>query len=1274
MAGQEWRDWFEREELIGQISDIRVQNLQVEREVVQKRTFTRWMNLHLEKCNPPLVVQDLFRDIKDGRVLMALLEELSGSRLLHEFKPSSHRIFRLNNIARVLRFLEERNVKLVSIDASDVADGNPSIVLGLIWNIILFFQIKELTGNIRNQFPSTSSLSSIPNSSDSDVSQSSTPSDDRKPSVSVRDHGRAIKTLLQWVQKRTKKYGVAVHDFGKSWASGLAFLAVIKSIDPSLVDMSRAMLQSPRENIEEAFRTAHYSLGIARLLEPEDVTLSPPDQQSIMTYVSQFLEHFPGIEEDEPSDFRERSKVSPRSTEPPFRTGNQRKREKSVVKRDWVQPPPKIFISSVAEERERKRPPVRTRVSEDRPWDSEDSSMGSSPSITETHPLSRPLSLKKEASSSPSSSQPQSLIDSAVDSADSWADTASKVPQSCSVDSLKDVSSPGDLTSLGSPLDSEIVSQESFVDDGNFSLSLEPSALLSEEEDAYRYILDLKEDESPSDLPSEDLTNKSNVQETSPENPQMSKPTPSYGDYDSGFFPDQKEGILTTQTDDVSEAPPELPLEEDASQDQAERFEEASGAEVSTEANNTSVFDDDAEYHVVQYERISISGSEEDTDDLCAELDEEAYPEETSISDCFGADTSAKDVDPHEDYAEKLPSLKEIDDIDQIMQDQLEYSPEPELDYLEPGHETDEVCTELELPQTSSDPLISTNTSQPGTAEIDSVIQKDEAEQIFTERPEISERSGTAETEAEIQVEVEQPSSIGIPDRIQEPVLEDLGEINQKDDKLEETSVSKPIVSENLKNQSDPFPEDGENIIGHEEPSQLVATASMLDDSLNGLENKPIVIEEGHQDAIIHTDEPQTNTQPPSPSTLTKPEPKAEESELLLSLSTSSMEDQLRDKEPEPVAEEPQQVLSPLFTKSMEDQPRDKDPEPVAEENEQLLSLSLSSMKDQPRDDKLELVAEENNLVLSPSTSSMEDQARDDEPEPPAEENEQPPSPSFPERSGLFTDDENEEQEDSKTFPALDRMDRNRAELRLALSVTPLQPAPAQPALTEQSSQDKVDEGGVESPMQSPFGLWVSPSGDWGAVETDQAANVSELNKRNKKQDNSSPAAVPAPSSAPEASPASKPAPASVPPPAPISASPETPAPAPAPAPTPVPVPTARKKAVTPSPKTEEAVSESTGDKKQPSTNLEVQKVPEAKQEKKENGVSPAAIPKHDESVCVKCNRKVSSCKQRTDNTYQPLLSDMDLLLIMWLLVFLLLVLPHMDLWDIPRVLFNMDK
>ncbi|XP_014646005.1 PREDICTED: calmin isoform X2 [Ceratotherium simum simum] len=279
----------------------------VERENVQKRTFTRWINLHLEKCNPPLEVKDLFIDIQDGKILMALLEVLSGRNLLHEYKSSSHRIFRLNNIAKALKFLEDSNVKLVSIDAAEIADGNPSLVLGLIWNIILFFQIKELTGNLSRNSPS-SSLSPGPGGMDSDSSFPPTPTAERSAAISVKDQRKAIRTLLAWVQRKTRKYGVAVQDFAGSWRSGLAFLAVIKAIDPSLVDMKQALEDSMRENLEKAFRIAHDALHIPRLLEPEDIMVDTPDEQSIVTYVAQFLEHFPELEAE---DFVDSDKEAP---------------------------------------------------------------------------------------------------------------------------------------------------------------------------------------------------------------------------------------------------------------------------------------------------------------------------------------------------------------------------------------------------------------------------------------------------------------------------------------------------------------------------------------------------------------------------------------------------------------------------------------------------------------------------------------------------------------------------------------------------------------------------------------------------------------------------------------------------------------------------------------------------------------------------------------------------------------------------------------------------
>lgn len=229
---------------------------------------------------------------------MALLEVLSGRNLLHEYKSSSHRIFRLNNIAKALTFLEESNVKLVSIDAAEIADGNPSLVLGLIWNIILFFQIKELTGNLSRNSPS-SSLSPGSGGTDSDSSYPPTPTAERSVALAVKDQRKAIKTLLAWVQRKTRKYGVAVQDFTGSWRSGLAFLAVIKAIDPSLVDMKQALEDSPRENLEKAFSIARDSLHIPRLLEPEDIMVDTPDEQSIVTYVAQFLERFPELEAED---------------------------------------------------------------------------------------------------------------------------------------------------------------------------------------------------------------------------------------------------------------------------------------------------------------------------------------------------------------------------------------------------------------------------------------------------------------------------------------------------------------------------------------------------------------------------------------------------------------------------------------------------------------------------------------------------------------------------------------------------------------------------------------------------------------------------------------------------------------------------------------------------------------------------------------------------------------------------------------------------------------
>uniref|UniRef100_A0A8C8SDH8 Plectin n=1 Tax=Pelusios castaneus TaxID=367368 RepID=A0A8C8SDH8_9SAUR len=108
-----------------------------ERDRVQKKTFTKWVNKHLIKAQHH--VNDLYEDLRDGHNLISLLEVLSGDTLPRE--KGRMRFHKLQNVQIALDYLKHRQVKLVNIRNDDIADGNPKLTLGLIWTIILHFQV-----------------------------------------------------------------------------------------------------------------------------------------------------------------------------------------------------------------------------------------------------------------------------------------------------------------------------------------------------------------------------------------------------------------------------------------------------------------------------------------------------------------------------------------------------------------------------------------------------------------------------------------------------------------------------------------------------------------------------------------------------------------------------------------------------------------------------------------------------------------------------------------------------------------------------------------------------------------------------------------------------------------------------------------------------------------------------------------------------------------------------------------------------------------------------
>ncbi|XP_074751878.1 dystonin isoform X4 [Athene noctua] len=228
-----------------------------ERDKVQKKTFTKWINQHLMKVRKH--VNDLYEDLRDGHNLISLLEVLSGDTLPRE--KGRMRFHRLQNVQIALDYLKKRQVKLVNIRNDDITDGNPKLTLGLIWTIILHFQISDIhvTGESEDM--------------------------------------SAKERLLLWSQQTTEGYaGMRCENFTTCWRDGRLFNAIIHKYRPDLIDMNTVAVQSNLANLEHAFFVAE-KLGVARLLDPEDVDVSSPDEKSVITYVSSLYDAFPKVPE-----------------------------------------------------------------------------------------------------------------------------------------------------------------------------------------------------------------------------------------------------------------------------------------------------------------------------------------------------------------------------------------------------------------------------------------------------------------------------------------------------------------------------------------------------------------------------------------------------------------------------------------------------------------------------------------------------------------------------------------------------------------------------------------------------------------------------------------------------------------------------------------------------------------------------------------------------------------------------------------------------------------
>jgi len=224
-------------------------------EVIQKKTFTKWVNNHLvRRHGANAAVKDIQNDLQDGIAIMRLINALYDLPMRKHNANPKLRVHLIENVNQALNMVHEAGVKTVFLSAENIVDCELKMVLGMIWTIILHYQIQGISVEELN----------------------------------------AKEGLLLWCKKKTAGYrDVQVDNFHLSFQDGLAFCALIHKHRPDLLDFNSLKKDNKAENLNLAFEIAETKLGIPRLLEVDDMINVPrPDERSVMTYVSEYFHYF----------------------------------------------------------------------------------------------------------------------------------------------------------------------------------------------------------------------------------------------------------------------------------------------------------------------------------------------------------------------------------------------------------------------------------------------------------------------------------------------------------------------------------------------------------------------------------------------------------------------------------------------------------------------------------------------------------------------------------------------------------------------------------------------------------------------------------------------------------------------------------------------------------------------------------------------------------------------------------------------------------------------
>jgi len=178
-------------------------------------------------------------------LLIDLLEILSAKEIGRYNKKPKNKPQKLENLNAALNFITHQGIKLVGIGAPDIFDSNLKLILGLIWTLILRFQIERGDSS-----------------------------------------GSAKQELLEWVRRQVAPYGLKPKNFTTDWTDGKLLSALTDSLRPGVINMAE-LSKDPLLDTNNAMDIAAKEYEIPKLIDANDM-VECPDELSTMTYVSYF--------------------------------------------------------------------------------------------------------------------------------------------------------------------------------------------------------------------------------------------------------------------------------------------------------------------------------------------------------------------------------------------------------------------------------------------------------------------------------------------------------------------------------------------------------------------------------------------------------------------------------------------------------------------------------------------------------------------------------------------------------------------------------------------------------------------------------------------------------------------------------------------------------------------------------------------------------------------------------------------------------------------------